>query len=379
MKRYSWKKLAAAALAACMTGTMALSASAGWFKTEKDESFYRGWDSYLKELLEKIENETTTEEPVEEPAPEPAEDDTASTEEESGFDGVMLLVEDDTTVEEGTELRATTYALSRGNTGTTTYADDNTTLKYFPVTMYNYDATTINNATHQVEVEGDLGNTWNGIYFNDGNPGAESYTYSTGGEVSYTSTTVIYSNNNNYNTYINNGYYVDVDGTKYLVTGLSCTRSGSWWDGYTYSWTITYAGGMATSSKSSITLYKASTGSTATTASLFYADWNHWDKSYSSQQNNYGQYTYSGLVESTLTANKDITFTKPDGGIFNSDATVKDIYTGVEMPFVYENGTYTFDASQNGVYFYADSTQGSTAAQSNGRLYFNEGKPQSNG
>lgn len=271
---------------------------------------------------------------------------------------------------------ATGYALN--NSGASTYAGgtDSATLKYFPVTLYNYDKTTINNATHQVEVDGELGNTWNGIYFNDGNPSAERYTYSTGGEVSYTSTTVSYSAWG-YDAYINNGYYVDVNGTKYLVTGLSCDRY--WKKGWKYTWTITYAGGTTTSSDSSITLYKPSTGSTETTASLSYADWNHWDKSYTKEQNNYGQYTYSGLVERTLTANKDITFTKPDGGIFNSDATVKDIYTGVEMPFAYENGTYTFDASVNGAYFYANSTQGSTTAQSNGRLYFNKGKPQSNG
>ena len=227
-----------------------------------------------------------------------------------------------------------------------------------------------------MEVDNGLGNTWNGIYFNDGNPTAKSYTYSTGGEVSYTSTPVDYSKKG-YNTYINNGYYVDVNGTKYLVTDLTCTRDGSWWSGYTYSWTITYDGGTATSSDSRITLYKASTDTTATTARLPYAAWNFWNKG--TGNTDCGQYTYSGLVESTLTANKDITFTKPDGGIFNSDATVKDIYTGVEMPFVYENGTYTFDASQNGAYFYADSTQGSTTAQSNGRLYFNERHPQSNG
>lgn len=271
---------------------------------------------------------------------------------------------------------ATGYGLN--NSGASTYAgepDSTTTLKYFPVTLYNYDKTTINNATHQVEVDGELGNTWNGIYFNDGNPSAESYTYSTGGEVSYTSTTVSYKSNGKYSDYINNGYCVDVNGTKYLVTGLSCTRSGSWWNGYTYSWTITYAGGTATSSNSSITLYKASTDSTASTASLPYADWNFWKKG-ASNGNEYGQYTYSGLVESTLTANKDITFTKPDGGIFNSDATVKNIYTGVEMPFVYENGTYTFDASQNGAFFHENTTQGSTGAKSNGRLYFNENSAQ---
>lgn len=296
----------------------------------------------------------------------------------------LTLVENQSTVSEGTALRASTYTLSSASgtnasedgalkfSNVTPLAATPSTFKYFPVTMYNYDKTTINNATHQVEVDNGLGNTWNGIYFNDGNPSAESYTYSTGGEVSYTPKTVNYSYNNNYNTYINNGYYWDDNGTKYLVTGLSCRRTGR-----SYSWTITYAGGTATSSDSSITLYQVSTGSTATTASLSYAAWNFWNKN--AGNNNYGQYTYSGLVESTLNANKDITFTKPDGGIFNSDATVKDIYTSVEMPFVYENGTYTFDASQNGVYFYADSTQGSTAAQSNGRLYFNKGNPQSNG
>ena len=137
----------------------------------------------------------------------------SGSEEETSVESPELtLVEDDTTVENGDMLRASTYSLGDSNStqtastsddGVSVYADSTTTLKYFPVTMYNYDKTIINNATHQVEVDGSLGNTWNGIYFNDGNPSAESYTYSTGGEVSYTSTTVDYSNNNDYNTYIN--------------------------------------------------------------------------------------------------------------------------------------------------------------------------------
>lgn len=356
------KKVLALVLALCLSMTTVTPASAAGFSSGRSSGFSFSWSSIWDRLFGGL---TQT----------PSEPETG-TETSTGSGGTMTLVEDETTVSEGTALRASTYALTAADTPST-YANSTTNLKYFPVTLYNYDKTTINNATHQVEVERGLGNTWNGIYFNDGNPSAESYTYSTGGEVSYTEVTVNYKSNGRYNDYINNGYYVDVNGTKHLVTGLSCTRS--WFFGYTYSWTITYAGGTATSSDSSITLYRASTGSTATTARLSYADWNHWDKSYSKEQNDYGQYTYSGLVESTLTANKDITFTKPDGGIFNSDATVKDIYTGVEMPFVYANGTYTFDASQNGVYFKADSTQGSTAAQSNGRLYFNKGKPQSNG
>lgn len=284
-------------------------------------------------------------------------------------DADLTLVEDETTVSEGTQLRASTYALSAQS--------DSTTLKYFPVTLYDYDTTTINNATHQVEVNNGLGNTWNGIYFSNGSPAAESYTYSTTGGYTYDSTTVKYSNNNNnYSSYTNGSYYVDVNGTKYVVTDITCTRSGSK-NNYTYSWTITYDGGSTTSSNSSITLYTRKASSTTTTSSLSYAAWNWWNKNTNNNDN--GQYTYSGLVSSTLDANKNISFTKPEGGIFNSDATVKTIYTNVDMPFVYENGTYTFDASQNGVYFSANSSQGSTAAQSNGRLYFNEGKPQSNG
>lgn len=292
---------------------------------------------------------------------------------DGGDDSELTLVEDETTVEEGTMLRASTYALSTSNTPS---AQADTTLKYFPVTLYDYDTTTINNATHQVEVDNGLGNTWNGIYFSNGSPAAESYTYSTTGGYTYSSTTVSYSSSG-YSRYTNGSYYVDVNGTKYVVTNITCTRSGGMFSSYTYKWTITYNGGSTTSSNSSITLYTRKASSTATTNSLSYAAWNWWNKNTNS--NNNGQYTYSGLVNSTLDANKNISFTKPDGGIFNSDATVKSIYTNVEMPFVYENGTYTFDASQNGVYFSANNSQGSTAAQSNGRLYFNEGKPQSNG
>lgn len=284
-------------------------------------------------------------------------------------DADLTLVEDETTVSAGTQLRASTYALSAQS--------DSTTLKYFPVTLYDYDTTTINNATHQVEVNNGLGNTWNGIYFSNGSPAAESYTYSTTGGYTYSPATVEYSKNSSYSKYTTGSYYVDVNGTKYVVTNITCTRSGSSGGNRTYNWTITYDGGSTTSSNSSITLYTRKASSTTTTSTLSYAAWNWWNKNTNNNDN--GQYTYSGLVNSTLDANKNIRFTKPDGGIFNSDATVKSIYTNVDMPFVYENGTYTFDASQNGVYFSANSSQGSTAAQSNGRLYFNEGKPQSNG
>lgn len=276
----------------------------------------------------------------------------------------LTLVEDESTVENGDMLRASTYAAVE-DSGVSAQADSTTTLKYFPVTMYNYDANTINKATHQVEVEGELGRTWNGIYFNNGNPDAERYTYNSN-EITWKSVSVSNSDKSNYT---NGNYYYLSGGQYHKVTSLTTSGSGS-----SRKWNINNGEFSYTGKK--LTLYYQKVGTT-TTDSLPYAVWNFWNKK--TRNNDYGQYTYSGLAESTLTVNKDITFTKPDGGIFNSDATVKDIYTSVEMPFVYENGTYTFDASQNGVYFYKDSTQGSTAVQSNGRLYFDEGKPQSNG
>ena len=341
---------------------------------------------------------------------------------------------------------ATGYALN--DSGASTYAgepDSTTTLKYFPVTLYNYDKTTINNATHQVEVNNGLDNTWNGIYFSAGSPAAEAYseeialedgTYiiqnaraaannvgswlvgNTGGITSTTNQreatkwTVKSNGDGTYTLNSTKGYMTigsGIDGEKTAgtasnieivgytgstYTGCVQLKSGSY---YLCQWggrTATIYGGYDVNNDygNAFYFYKVTDSGTekvtfTTTDSLPFAKWNWWNKGDSTAINTgsgkttqkYGQYTYSGLVEKNLTANKDITFTKPDGGIFNSDATVKDIYTGVEMPFVYANGTYTFDASQNGAYFYADSTQGSTAAQSNGRLFFNKGKPQSNG
>lgn len=338
-------------------------------------------------------------------------------------DADLTLVEDETTVSAGTQLRASTYALSAQS--------DSTTLKYFPVTLYDYDTTTINNATHQVEVDNGLGSTWNGIYFSNGSPAVESYTYSTGGapskanslaangtyvigidghylKLSGTSLSdvtdpaqatqwTVTKNGSTYRFRSESNYLCVTtgEGTSSATLGVSTNNSWNWnyadsiitsyygsykhslaWNGS--AWVVESTDRNNDSITSGYTRASAYTiSSTATTSTLSYAAWNWWNKNTNNNDN--GQYTYSGLVSSTLDANKNISFTKPEGGIFNSDATVKSIYTNVDMPFVYENGTYTFDASQNGVYFSANSSQGSTAAQSNGRLYFNEGNPQSNG
>ena len=351
MKHSRFRKPLAFLLALMLCVTMVSPAFAARIKlpSSSSSSSY-SWSDLWNKLFGKVDDNT---------ADTDTSDDTSDLE--------LTLMEDETTVAEGTKLRASTYAAAPASADDdiSAQADETTTLKYFPVTMYNYDKTVINNATHQAEVDNGLGNIWNGIYFSAGSPAAESYTY-TSGEMTWKSVSVSDSDKDNYT---NGNYYYQDGGEYYKVTSLTTSGSGS-----SRQWSINNDAFSYTGRN--LTLYYQS-GTTTTTSSLPYAAWNWWNKN--TGNNSYGQYTYSGLVESTLTANKDITFTKPDGGIFNSDATVKDIYTGVEMPFVYKDGTYTFDASQNGVYFYADSTQGSTAAQSNGRLYFNEDKPQSNG
>lgn len=191
-------------------------------------------------------------------------------------DADLTLVEDETTVEPGTALRASTYALD-----TPSAQADTTTLKYFPVTLYDYDDR-INNATHQAEVDAALNNggirrltTWNGIYFGGNDLGAsvkngESYTYSNG------------------------------------ATGI-----------------------------------------------LQYANWNKWVGDFTSNTSNSGNRIYSGLVQPNLTTSKDIQFTKTEGGIFDTNGNVKDIYNNVGLPFQYDSTTkyYTFDANEFGAYF----------------------------
>lgn len=362
-------------------------------------------------------------------------------------DADLTLVEDETTVEPGTALRASTYALDAPSAQA-----DTTTLKYFPVTLYDYEATTINNATHQAEVDAGLGSTWNGIYFSSGAPAAESYSYVSNDGKTTAWKPVALSDVNSNDTYVIVGYRgqaltgqsasitgvatgysggaviardtnamgsatkwkISMSGSRYQIsttisnstrymtignnTGtlnsnssdLTITGTGAgdnsvyigtgtyWLNQYGGANNNVYKGWNGQDNGSKFYIYKLQTftGTAVTTDSLSYAAWNWWNKNTGDNDN--GQYTYSGLVNSTLDANKNIRFTKPDGGIFNDDATVKTIYTNVDMPFVYEGGTYTFDASQNGAYFYADNSQGSTKAQSNGRLYFNEGNPQSN-
>lgn len=380
---------------------------------------------------------------------------TSGQDETTEDDSTLTTIEDATTVENGDALRASTYVLSdaSGNSGVSTADVGSTTLKYFKATMYDYDADTINNATHQAEIDEaggaeNLSGYWNGIYFSAGNPADSAYEYTTSANVhtnltwanvingtyyydeacsikvsvtavtengeasdSYQSTNISYNNNNNYSSYCNNGYYYYYDGNYELITNITCYRYGY---GATY-WTVTTSGGSRSDSGSTLTIYKKTTsaaaigytmtaggstiasldgtntgtavgitlyskGSTGTTLSKIYADWNWWRKG-KTKTDNYpgGAQFYTGLVEDELDANKNIVFTKPEGGIFNNDETVKSIYNNVEIPYVYNDttGYYTFDAAKYGVFFHEDAAQGSSGTPaSNTRMYFASGNTQ---
>lgn len=344
----------------------------------------------------------------------------------------LTLIEDETTVTNGDMLRASTYALE--DTGST--VDENTTtLKYFPVTMYDYDENTINAATEKLDTAKE--NIKEGIYFSDGSPnstfettedtssfvagqyyiqnirasennvgswlvGSSNGITSTTNQNDATLWTLTVNDDNKFSLKCDDGYMqigAGVSGDSLSETevnlqlksfsgnsnGVQICQGGYYlcqWGGSN----VTVYGGYSVANYGGNGMYfykvdgddqELTTITAKSVVTSGYESWNRWDKASGSNDN--GQKTYTGLVESNLDAYKNIAFTKPEGGIFNSDTSVKSIYTNVEMPFVYANGFYTFDASKNGVYFHEDETQSSDGtAANNTRLYFNEGNTQSN-
>ena len=284
-----------------------------------------------------------------------------------GQKGSFETIEDESTVAAGTELRANTYEAA------STLAADGTTLKYFPVTLYNYDQTTFNNATHQIEVDKALAdggiNTleqWRGVYFGDMYNKFDRYSYGSS-DATYERVSVRYNRYNRYSTYTDGSYYVKVGNNYYVCTDLSCTRFFG-----IYDWTAQYSGGTIKDSGSTFILYRLTSGSTQQTGNLDYADWDYWTGNI---QNGSGNRTYSGMVENTLDASKNIRFKYPDAGIFTGDTGNKNVYTNVGLPFVYNpsDGYYTFDSDQFGAYFHTDRTQGTSATPaSNANLYYSE-------
>lgn len=260
--------------------------------------------------------------------------------------GELTVVESPDTVDNGEALRASTYAL-----GNAAEPLANETVKYFPVTMFDYDTDAINNVTHGLEYEANPDLTeWSGLYFNDGTPQPTRYTYSqNSGYVP--SATLSYDNQRSFSQYENSGYYYPGAAGYYEVTDISCERS---WHGfpfwyYTYEWRITCGSQGFTSNNETITLYRPGA---ATTDALPFADYNFWT-GHIQGSNKHGNRVYSGLVENQL-VNGNIKFTVTEPGIFTtgegSQVEGKTVYTGVGLPFRYADGTYTFDSDEFGAY-----------------------------
>lgn len=363
MKHFKWRKLAAVLLVVCLSVGMVTPASAaGLFSSGRSSSLLGSLTDRWNNLWNSIFGGAQEEEPAE---------DAGNTETESGD---LTLVEDETTVTEGTDLRASTYDLQLMAGGNT--------LKYFPVTLYNYDDT-YNNAMHQYEVDNKTysSTTWNGIYFGGNGHGANTNVGDSFTSYSYTPETPRYrdilSRNSSY-YWSETDYYYLADGQYYP---LMAKRSGNSRQ-YTYTFgydissdywkNVIKIGDYTTSdtySNIEITVYSQKR---STVAERGYANYNKWTGNFEvPSQDTHGDKTYSGMVQSKLDRSNQIVFKYPEAGIFNGDTSVKDIYTSVGLPFVYKDGYYTFDASTTGAYFHTDHAQGtSSAPASNSNLYY---------
>lgn len=228
------------------------------------------------------------------------DDSTSDSNKSDSSETKLKLVEDQSTVAEGTELRASTYEVEN-----TDAASNASTIKYFPVTMYNYDTKKINKATHNAEAAKADENhqqsidIWNGLYFSSGNPVKG----------------------------VGNGQYSKYNQSEYL--GDNTGKAGK---------------------KS----YSTET----------YAKWNYWGANVKNAGYT-GNYICSGLVEKSLDNSNNIVFTNTEPGLFRSDDTTnsygKTIYTNVGLPFQYNKDTnyYTFNSNKMSAHFTKDNPAGS--------------------
>ena len=227
------------------------------------------------------------------------DDNTSDSNKSDSSETKLKLVEDQSTVAEGTELRASTYEVEN-----TDAASNASTIKYFPVTMYNYDTATINRATHNAEAakayadEEDSISSWKGLYFSSGNP-------------------VKGAGDDKYRKYNQSQYLGDNVGT----------ASGK--------------------------TYRAEK----------YAKWNYWGANAGYTYT--GNYICSGLVEKSLDTSNNIVFTNTEPGLFRSDDTTnnygKEIYTNVGLPFQYNKSKneYTFNSNTMSAHFTDKNPAGS--------------------
>lgn len=169
MKRSIWTRILAMLLIVSML-TVPVSA-AGWNSRSNPNgwgwgNFWGGWGGFWGGFWGGYEEEE----------PEPTEP-----------EAELVLVEDASTVDNGELLRASTYALTTegetaGINAANTYSvmatdtdtqAETTTVKYFPVTMYDYNTATINAAT---KLKDTGSNEWEGLYFSGGTPAGTTET-----------------------------------------------------------------------------------------------------------------------------------------------------------------------------------------------------------
>ena len=278
MKKGLRAKLFAFALALCLCTTMvtpAFAASGRYNSSGNRWSFSNWWNNRWNH----------------------DDDNTSDSNKSDRSETKLKLVEDQSTVAEGTELRASTYEVEN-----TDAASNASTIKYFPVTMYNYDTKTINKATHNAEAAKASENgqnsisSWDGMYFSGGNPA---------------------------NSKSNSKY----DTSEYLGdnTGKAGKKSYS---------------------------------------TENYAKWNYWGANVKNAGYT-GNYICSGLVEESLDTSNNIVFTNTEPGLFRSDDTTnsygKKIYTNVGLPFQYDKTTnyYTFNSNEMSAHFTSKNPAGS--------------------
>ena len=381
MMRPNWKRLLSVLLAVCvcmsLTAPVSVAAPRGGAGGHFTSIWDRGHSSFWDWLFGRRDDQDTSK-PEQEPDPKPSRPSGGTS--SAKDDGVALtLVEDATTVQAGTALRASTYAVQAAD-GTTTG-----TVKYFPVTLYNYDER-YNSAMHQMEVDaaaaaGTTLTKWNGIYFGGNGHGAnvlssEAYVYGD----DYTKVNTVYCSDmaTEDGTGLSTDYYTKINGVYYSVT---VNRSTGYYGHYEYYSYYYYANDTLIGSNSTVwnpasqsvslnnghSLYKKGTS----TGKLSYANYNKWTGHLSGTGSN-GNRTYSGLVESRL-INSSIRFNYSEAGLFTADTSNKDVYTNVQLPFEYKDGYYTFDANTKGAYFHEDADQGTSATPaSNSKLYYSE-------
>lgn len=206
MKKGLRAKLFAFALALCLCTTMvtpAFAASGRYNSSGNRWSFSNWWNNRWNH----------------------DDDNTSDSNKSDSSETKLKLVEDQSTVAEGTELRASTYKVEN-----TDAASNASTIKYFPVTMYNYDTKKINEATHNAEAAKAYASnkdidTWNGLYFSGGNPvkGAGNSKYNKSeylGDNTGTASKKNYSTENYANWNRWSGVISGYTGGNYIYSGL---------------------------------------------------------------------------------------------------------------------------------------------------------------